>query len=1405
MIITKLKCTDDCKKDDQYEYEYKNNCIALCPEGIKIYEAQKLCLDECYPELFSYQGKCYDDCPSGKYRIFINRNICVESVYENYYLDSTDNIYKKCYSTCKKCSKAGNEANHNCDECIANFVFLNDSSVPSQNCYKKCDHFYYFNESDQYECTQAGVCPSGYSKFISQKNRCIDDCKKDDIYKYEYNNDNNCLARCPENKKTYEEQKICLDECYQQQFEYQGICYDECPTGKYKFFEERNICVDTLQENYYLDHQDNIYKKCYNLCKRCSQAGDETHNNCQECINNYKFLNDDSSVPPNNCYEQCTYNYYYFNAEGQYTCSSSNSCPTQYSKLIDPLNKCIDDCKNDVDDEYIYEYENKCFKQCPEGKKIYEEQKLCLDECYTEQFEYNNICYNDCPTGTHRLFQNRNICVDTLPENYFLDSDNIYKKCYNLCKRCSQAGDETHNNCQECINNYKFLNDDSSVPPNNCYEQCTYNYYYFNAEGQYTCSSSNSCPTQYSKLIDPLNKCIDDCKNDVDDEYIYEYENKCFKQCPEGKKIYEEQKLCLDECYTEQFEYNNICYNDCPTGTHRLFQNRNICVDTLPENYFLDSNNIYKECYNTCKKCSQPGNEANHNCDICINNYKFINDPLVPQKNCYINCNSYYYFDDDGQYTCSSFNSCPTQYSKLIESQNKCIDDCKNDDKLKYEYNNKCIEECPEGLKIIVEEKKCVESCNENQLEIDNLCYNEFSNKNNNIQNIHISNISNVDSILNSAILPKYSPAEGNTLTFETDESVTQVTSSKTELELLKNLSNIDLNITIIDLGDCESILRKAYNINENDSLIFVKTEDKSDKASQKNVKFEVLEPYNKTRLNLSLCDESPINLIIPMDISEETKQLYEQMKESGYDMFDINDPFYQDICTPFDSGNGTDILLSDRVDYIYNTENTQCQSNCQFSYYSVESKYMNCSCSASQETNQTETSTKKEDKFSAKKIYESFYDVLKYSNYDIMKCFNIVSDGDLIIKNIGSCIVIIYFVFYLGCLGIYIYNGIAPLKTKLKYDIKDAIEKNNLNLSIDLENVLNAPIKRKSKLVTRADIKREKEKKIAQRSLRNVKPNNQNRINSNNNIQIYSNFVSSKGSLDVSQSEKKVELQIDNEYKPQNKVSSKDMLDITQNEKEGELEIKEKYTPDNTNTITEGGKKYSEFSDFELNELEYYEAINLDKRSLLQLYYATLKREHLIIFTFFNCDDYNLLSIKLARFIFLVCTDMALNVFFFSDDSMHKLFLSYGKYDFVQQIPQITYSTIITQLIELFLCFLSLTDKHIYRIRTYILKGKTANIPKIIRCMQIKLIIFFSFIGIFFVVYWYIISVFCGVYRNTQIHFIKDSAISFSISLLYPFALYLLSTGLRKCAVNDSKYKRFKCIYAISNIIPFF
>ena len=164
----------------------------------------------------------------------------------------------------------------------------------------------------------------------------------------------------------------------------------------------------------------------------------------------------------------------------------------------------------------------------------------------------------------------------------------------------------------------------------------------------------------------------------------------------------------------------------------------------------------------------------------------------------------------------------------------------------------------------------------------------------------------------------------------------------------------------------------------------------------------------------------------------------------------------------------------------------------------------------------------------------------------------------------------------------------------------------------------------------------------------------------------------------------------------------------------------------------------------------------------------------------------------------------MALNTFFFSDESLHKLFLNYGKYNFVQEIPQIIYSTIISSIIEIFLCFSSITDKYFYSLKSYFMRGEKNKVIKTLKCINIKLIIFFIFIFIFYIIYWYIISVFCGVYRNTQITFIKDSILSLSLGLLYPLILYFISACFRVCSLKNKK-NRLKCLYNLSNIFPFF
>ena len=72
--------------------------------------------------------------------------------------------------------------------------------------------------------------------------------------------------------------------------------------------------------------------------------------------------------------------------------------------------------------------------------------------------------------------------------------------------------------------------------------------------------------------------------------------------------------------------------------------------------------------------------------------------------------------------------------------------------------------------------------------------------------------------------------------------------------------------------------------------------------------------------------------------------------------------------------------------------------------------------------------------------------------------------------------------------------------------------------------------------------------------------------------------------------------------------------------------------------------QKNIDYSYLELNELEYEEAIQLDKRTFPQLYWATIQREHIIFYIFVKCNDFSLLSIKLIRLIFLIVTNMALN-----------------------------------------------------------------------------------------------------------------------------------------------------------------
>ena len=93
-----------------------------------------------------------------------------------------------------------------------------------------------------------------------------------------------------------------------------------------------------------------------------------------------------------------------------------------------------------------------------------------------------------------------------------------------------------------------------------------------------------------------------------------------------------------------------------------------------------------------------------------------------------------------------------------------------------------------------------------------------------------------------------------------------------------------------------------------------------------------------------------------------------------------------------------------------------------------MESKYLKCDC----DIQNSEINTQEKTKFNAKDIYKSFFSVLKYSNYKVLKCSKLTFSNNSLTRNIGSIIAIIYFLIFLVFLIIYILKGINQLKVDI-------------------------------------------------------------------------------------------------------------------------------------------------------------------------------------------------------------------------------------------------------------------------------------------------------------------------------------------------------------------------------------
>ena len=156
----------------------------------------------------------------------------------------------------------------------------------------------------------------------------------------------------------------------------------------------------------------------------------------------------------------------------------------------------------------------------------------------------------------------------------------------------------------------------------------------------------------------------------------------------------------------------------------------------------------------------------------------------------------------------------------------------------------------------------------------------------------------------------------------------------------------------------------------------------------------------------------------------------------------------------------------------------------------------------------------------------------------------------------------------------------------------------------------------------------------------------------------------------------------------------------------------------------------------------------------------------------------------------------------FYSDETMHKIYIDKGSFDFAYQLPQMVYSLIISTILKAILNFLGLYERDIISFKND--KDKEdKNGEKVLFKIRCKIILFFIITYILLFFFWIYLGCFCAVYKNTQIHLLLDVSSSFGLSFIIDIFINLLP-GIFRIPSLKNKANR-PLMYKFSQLLQIF
>ena len=592
-----------------------------------------------------------------------------------------------------------------------------------------------------------------------------------------------------------------------------------------------------------------------------------------------------------------------------------------------------------------------------------------------------------------------------------------------------------------------------------------------------------------------------------------------------------------------------------------------------------------------------------------------------------------------------------------------------------------------------------------------------------------------------------------------------------------KNLS------TYINFANCENVLRIKNNIPPSSTLTVyqIEIDYPFEQSLNKRIEYAVFNE-NKTRLDLSVCQNEKIEINYQLTEAKVNKTKVNYYSQLGIDIYDIKNEFFHDICCPY-SERDSDMVLKDRLSDIYENYSV-CDNNCEYNGINYSTNTVNCICDVKINYNSTSEPPH---------LNQMVINTFKDSNLAVIKCLKLILDFRNKIDNIGFWIFLILFIIHIP---IYIYYFIYNISPIQRYIISE------MNKFGYLINVL-SPIKntkgqknhlksnhKKNSNKSRNDLsekiifKENSFKKIS--DLNKSKKNKDIRKTVGGSKNLTKIFVKGKDkkSSNVKKSKNKSITY---------KILNKNYFIIFGNNKQlGESDIKSnknissKYYSlihiDANNT-----SKRSQKSNIILDNYNFKMAVKNDKRSFWRIFYICLLAKENIMNIILFKTPLDLKPIRFCLFLFNYSSDLAFNTIFYSNDNISDKYHYEGNsllmFSLVNNIIQIITSSLVSML--LIISFQNLIDSRgdfedvfkeeedkLRKNKDYkVNKKRKINIILQIRhiCLKLKnkIIIFFILEFLIMLFFFYFVTAFCDVYKKTQISWIYDFFTSFLFSFL--------------------------------------